>query len=98
MVSLSMETAVTLMGPATNFAVVRLPGRLFPGLVVQGDTLHAMVMRLDRAIGLAHGPGDATLVAELEDVLRLLAGMEGRYRAVCEEAGGPAPGENTACA
>lgn len=35
-----MET-VQLLSPAKNFAVVKLPGRQFPGVVFQGDSLHA---------------------------------------------------------
>ncbi len=39
------EIVVLLSGP-TNYAVVQLPGRKFPGVVIQGDSLHAMVGRL----------------------------------------------------
>lgn len=34
---------VDVFSEATNAAVVRMPGRRFPGVVVQGDTLSTLV-------------------------------------------------------
>ena len=33
---------IEVYSDATNAAIMRHPGRRFPGLLVQGDTLHAM--------------------------------------------------------
>jgi hypothetical protein len=40
------EDTAQLLSPATNSAVVHLPGRRFPGVVVQGDTLNGLVRNL----------------------------------------------------
>ncbi len=44
-----MQNAKLLTEPA-NFAVVQLPNRAFPGVVIQGDSLHNMVSNLKFAI------------------------------------------------
>jgi hypothetical protein len=38
---------VELLSPPANFAVVQLPGRNFPGVVFQGDTLFSLVNELN---------------------------------------------------
>ena len=73
----------------TNAAVVRMPGRQFPGVVVQGDTLSAIVHRArDVCEQLAVG-GDA-----LSDARELLAGLESlqaHYESVLSSHGLPLP-------
>lgn len=41
-----MKTA-KLLTSATNYAVVHLPDRKFPGVVIQGDTLSSLVSGLE---------------------------------------------------
>ncbi len=41
-----MTMEVKLLTLPTNFAVVQLPERSFPGVVVQGDTLNSIVESL----------------------------------------------------
>ena len=36
--------------PAYNYAVIRLPGRAFPGVVVQGDSLHVLSSDVQEAL------------------------------------------------
>jgi len=40
---------VEIYSDETNRAVMRHPGRRFPGLLVQGDTLYSLWMRADAA-------------------------------------------------
>ncbi|MGR9209679.1 DUF6959 family protein [Rhizobium leguminosarum] len=40
---------VEIFSDMTNAAVMRHPGRKFPGILVQGDNLHAMCLRADVA-------------------------------------------------
>lgn len=39
---------IEVYSDATNAAIMRHPGRRFPGLLVQGDTLHTMSVRLSK--------------------------------------------------
>ncbi len=41
--------SVEIYSDATNSAVMRHPGRRFPGVLVQGDTLHSMCVAADEA-------------------------------------------------
>jgi len=36
--------------PVHNYAVIRLPGRAFPGVVVQGDSLHVLSESVQEAL------------------------------------------------
>lgn len=38
---------VEIYSDATNAAVIRHPGRKFPGVLIQGDTLYSMCQRAD---------------------------------------------------
>ena len=65
-----------LLTPQRNYAVPRLPGRRFPGLVIQGDNLHTLSLDAERAQqALRHGDvADAqdeldSLVADLRELL-----------------------------
>jgi predicted RNase H-like HicB family nuclease len=60
---------------ATNHAVVRVPGRRFPGAVVQGDTLSALLRNAEqilRELRAGRSPVDET--EELTEALRQLLG------------------------
>jgi len=76
-----MEDTVQLLSPATNFAVVHLPGRKFPGVVVQGDTLNGFVHNLLNKGDFEELADELSLVAEpLLDALL-------HYEHVCTERG-----------
>ena len=76
------ETAKLLTRPV-NFAVVQLPGRQYPGVVVQGDSLTGLVNQLDRMkASLAAGDLEE-LAAEIEDMSELLTGVLNSYKSVC---------------
>jgi hypothetical protein len=78
------DTPVLLTSPH-NFAVVQLPERKYPGVVVQGDTLHGLVQRLVvMKTQLSSGELDQ-LQGEIEDMRDLLAGVLASYEAVCQQ-------------
>jgi hypothetical protein len=63
-----MTTEVNLLSRPINFAVVQLPERIFPGVVVQGDTLHGLVHDVDEILRLLK-PGEIDEVsARLESI------------------------------
>jgi hypothetical protein len=47
--------SVEIYSDATNSAVMRHPGRRFPGVLVQEDTLHSMCVTADAACDEARG-------------------------------------------
>jgi predicted RNase H-like HicB family nuclease len=80
------ETAKLLSRP-TNFAVVQLPTRSYPGVVVQGDTLNTLVRRLD-AIEQACNAGRFADVAEdIEEIREQLSEALAHYETVCARNG-----------
>lgn len=73
---------VRLLTEATNYAVVQLPERKFPGVVVQGDSLNNLVSLLEKA--LIDESECLDLIAEALDIL---SGAKSRYEATCSAAG-----------
>ena len=60
-----------LLTPAVNYAIVQLPGRALPGVVVQGDSFHSIynqICEIDRRVK------DSTDV-ELKDTVRELRAL-----------------------
>ena len=78
---------------ASNAAVVRVGGRRFPGLVVQGDTLHGLrgdVVYIAGLIGEAAGR-DEELHYSLLILREKLDGMLAHYESVLEAHDLPLP-------
>ena len=76
-----MNTA-RLLTEATNYAVVQLPGRKFPGVVVQGDSLNNLVSLLEAALA-----DESERLDLIEETLDILRGARNRYEATCSAAG-----------
>ncbi len=74
-----------LLSPATNGAIVQLPDRKFPGVVVQGDTLNNLIGMLQSALTGHEG------MEWTEEALGILIGMRAHYEAVCTKIGSPLP-------
>jgi hypothetical protein len=73
--SASKSRTVEILSGATNAAVVQLSGRRFPGIVVQGDTLHSWSVLADslmlRVSATANiDPEVALEMVELADLIR----------------------------
>lgn len=73
---------VELLTDEANNAVVRLPGRKFPGILIQGDTLRELIATTSEAIE-ASKRGDHV---EARQVLRELAAQLQEARARYEAA------------
>jgi Family of unknown function (DUF6959) len=78
-----MQQVAELLSPPINIAVVQLPERKFPGVVVQGDTLNRFVMQLTRMRELLAANQLTELAEEIEDLEDQLADMRTRYQSVC---------------
>lgn len=76
-----LET-VEIYSERSNMAVIRYQERRFPGVLVQGDTLHALCSQAELALG--DGPGAKD---ELSDLLDRLHEMLDHYKAVLLEYG-----------
>lgn len=83
-----MTDFATLLSPATNFSVVQLPGRKFPGVVVQGDTLNSLVSSIQR---IEQSCADACAKDELGLILEQLTEAKEFYELVCKNRGIPLP-------
>jgi len=80
-----MTDTAQFLSPPGNFAVVRLPERHYPGIIVQGDTLAALVAQLGRMKSLL-AAGDADeLAAEIEEMEDQLSGALFYYEKICAE-------------
>lgn len=76
------DTAI-LLTRAHNYAVVQLPERRFPGVVVQGDTLHAFVKRLDEMQTLLADGNNRELGFEIAEMRQEFAEVVASYEMVC---------------
>lgn len=79
-----MTTEPRLLSKATNFAVVQLPGRNFPGVVVQGDTLNSLVSSLSEMQRLQRDGDYTELAVAIEDAREQLYDALAAYEEVCE--------------
>ena len=75
---------VRLLSPPSNFAVVHLPGRHFPGVVIQGDSLNNLIGVLESAIAETDPQEREDCLAE---VLGQLRAARSRYEDVLQEVG-----------
>ena len=84
-----MEQAMThdvkLLGLPKNFAVVQMAERNFPGVVIQGDTLHSLVKRLLEMQRLLEIGDLEELAGEIESTKEELAEALSNYEVVCFE-------------
>lgn len=87
----SSPDAAEILDHTTNAAVVQLPGRRFPGIVIQGDTLNTLVRAAATVSHLADRHGSRDLrdeAAALRDDLRQ---FQAHYEAILASRGIPLP-------
>lgn len=77
-----------LLSEPTNYAIVQLPGRQFPGIVFQGDSLSCLIADL-REAATETNASEAALA--LNDVIDRLANVLKRYEEVLDREGIPTP-------
>lgn len=82
-----MSDEPKLLSPAFNFAVVQLPGRNYPGVVVQGDTLNRIVSSLARMERLLQARDYSELAGEIEILHEDLGDARSHYEKVCKRLG-----------
>jgi hypothetical protein len=71
---------VEIYSDQTNAAVMRHPGRRFPGLLVQGDTLHSLFRRAD--LVCKEIEQDSPAFEEANDLRNTLQEYLSHYKAV----------------
>lgn len=80
---------VEIYADTTNAAVLRHPGRKFPGVLIQGDTLYSICQTLDWLSSRARGKLDA--YSELNELRNRLWLFLVGYKSTLEEHGIPLP-------
>lgn len=73
-----------VLSRATNGAVVQLPGRAFPGVVVQGDSLNALISDIERAVADTD-PAERGIA--LRDVMETLQAWRSHYESILDAQG-----------
>ena len=84
-------TDVKLLSEPTNYAVVQLPERRFPGVVFQGDSLNNLINDIKAA---AAEPVESERQLLLKDVIQHLETVQNRYEKVLAEKGIKLPYSN----
>lgn len=82
---------VEIYADTTNAAVLRHPGRKFPGVLIQGDTLYSMCPAADFICSRAKSKLDGETSAELNELRNKLWSFVTHYKAVLEEHQLPVP-------
>ena len=80
-----MTDTARLLSPPLNFAVVQLPERQYPGVVVQGDTLAGLVAQLGRMKTLLNAGQTDELVAEIAEMEDQLSVALSYYKKICAD-------------
>ena len=70
-----------------NMAIVTPPGRRFPGIVIQGDTLHELFVAAEKVEERAKQSGDAELAAWAGKVSGEIGNLHAHYERVMMEHG-----------
>lgn len=70
-----------------NYGIVRMPGRSFPGCVVQGDSLSILLRCAERAHAMACQTGNVDLIDEVEGLKESLADRLQHYERVLKAHG-----------
>jgi hypothetical protein len=59
---------IEVFSEISNYAIVRMPGRNFPGCVIQGDSLSILLNNAERVYSLAMETGNEELIGEAEEL------------------------------
>lgn len=70
---------IELLTPVENNAVVRLPGRRFPGVVIQGDSLSILVERVRSLRRGLDATGELELQSRALEVEEMLSELQVKY-------------------
>ena len=84
------EAIVEIFAKESNFAVIRAPGRKYPGVLIQGDSLAVLLDTAKEAIELFEKDREESLEALKYLYDQLNRRLEG-YKKVLEENNSPFP-------
>ena len=76
---------VEIYSDQTNSAILRHPGRKFPGVLVQGDTLYSLCHRADVACSNAKGSLQSNAYGEMNNLRNHLWSLLNHYKSVLGE-------------
>ena len=82
---------IEIFSDATNSAVMRHPERRFPGVLVQGDTLHTLCVAADASCKAALGRISPEVYENLNELRNHLWDLLNHYKAVLGEHQIPLP-------
>jgi hypothetical protein len=82
---------VEIYADATNAAVLRHPGRKFPGVLVQGDALYSWCQVMDFVCSRARSQLDEESFSELNEIRNSLWSTLAHYKTVLAEHDIPVP-------
>jgi hypothetical protein len=77
--------SVEIYSDASNAAVMRHPGRRFPGVLIQGDTLHSLCVSADSACAAARGVMSDDDFQSLNELRNQLWALLTHYKSVLDE-------------
>jgi hypothetical protein len=72
---------------ASNYAIVRMPGRNFPGCVVQGDSLNGLLSLAKSIRQRVDSSDDEELIGETDELVELISDRLSHYESVLSEHG-----------
>ncbi|QQP95622.1 DUF6959 family protein [Lysobacter enzymogenes] len=82
-----MDMQAELLSPPSNYAVVQLPHRNYPGVVVQGDSLNTLCRDVADLKRLLEAKDLEALADEIEYLYERLSEVRAHYERVCAERG-----------
>jgi hypothetical protein len=77
-----VEKSIEVYDETSNYAIVRMPGRAFPGCVVQGDSLAILLGHARVVLDRARLSPDEELVGEAEELVEHLESRLAHYESV----------------
>ena len=80
-----------VFGTETNAGIVRMPGRRFPGIVIQGDSLKNLLDTAHRITELARTTEMSELIDEAKSLEEMLADYLHTYESTLEGHGHALP-------
>lgn len=82
---------VEIYSDASNLAVMRHPGREFPGSLIQGDSLHSLISEIKEAKNEIESGNVQEASEVLSEVIELLEGRLEHYKKALKEHGRELP-------
>lgn len=82
---------VEIYSDASNLAVMKHPGRAFPGSLIQGDSLHSLLQNIKEAQEELSNGNTAEASEILDDVIENLTYRLEHYKKVLQEHGHKLP-------